>query len=121
MKMDIGDERDVDLFLDLGHGLRRIGVGHGAPNQFTARLFQLMNLFDRGLHVSGIGLGHGLDRNVRSAAYLNATYIDRLGYSTFTHYSHPSTNRSKRLNSLDITPERTYLAIQCEGTLILHE
>ena len=85
MEVDICDERNMDLLLNLRHGFCSCGIGNSAADQFAARLFQLVNLFDGGLHVSGVGLGHGLDCNVRSAAYLNAAHIDRLSYSTITH------------------------------------
>ena len=87
MKVDIGDKWDMNLLLNLGHGFCGLCVGDGASYQFTTRFFQFMNLFDRGLHVSGVGFGHGLDSYIRSTTYLNATYIDRFGRSTIAHFA----------------------------------
>jgi len=86
MEMDIGNQGNIDLFLDFSHRLSRISVGHCAADQFASGLFQFVDLFDRGFHVSSVSLGHGLDCDVRATAYLNAAHVDRLGCSTITHF-----------------------------------
>ena len=58
-------------YLDLPDGGRCCFIGNGHADDFTAGLFQLLDLFDRGLDVARIRGGHGLDDDGRIAADLN--------------------------------------------------
>ena len=75
MKVDVGDQGDADLLLDLGHRLGRFHIGNRRADNLAAGFFKLVDLAHRGLHVSGVGFGHGLDGNVRIAAHFDAAHI----------------------------------------------
>ena len=44
MKMDVGNERNLNLLLDLRDGPGCLLIDHGHPNDFTARLFKTADL-----------------------------------------------------------------------------
>ncbi len=71
VEMDIGDQRDMDPGLDLVDGGCRRFIGNGDTDDFTTRLFQLMDLLDRGLDIARVAGGHGLDHDRCIAADLH--------------------------------------------------
>ena len=85
MEVDIGDQRNVDTLFDRAHGLGCFHIRNGATNDLAAHFLQLMDLADSGIHVSGVGFSHGLDRNVSSTTDCHPTDIDRLGNSALVH------------------------------------
>ena len=83
MEMNVGYEGNVNLLLDLHHGLGRCHVGHGAADDLTANLLQLPDLPNRCRHIPGVGFGHGLDGDVGSAADLDSADLHRHSDPTF--------------------------------------
>ena len=83
MEVDIGNQGNVNLLLDLGHCLGGFHVGHRRADDFTTRLFQLVNLAHGGLHVAGVGFSHGLDGNVGATANFHTANVHGFGNSPF--------------------------------------
>ena len=86
VKVDVGDQGDMDLLLDLSHGLGCFHVRYGATDNLAAHLFQFMDLAYGGGHVPGVRFGHGLYGYVGSTANFDATDGNRLGDSAFVHW-----------------------------------
>ncbi|CUV02347.1 hypothetical protein MGWOODY_Clf2789 [hydrothermal vent metagenome] len=85
MKVDVSDQRYMDLLLDFLHGFGGFHVRYRASDNLAAHFFQLMDLANGGSHVPGIRFGHGLDGYVSATANLNATDRDWFSNSTFIH------------------------------------
>ena len=90
VKVDIGDDRYLDLLHYLSQGVGCLHIGNGRPYDVTPHLLQLLNLAHRGLHVPGVRLGHGLDRNGRIASYGDIANLDGFGNSSRPHLKHAS-------------------------------
>ena len=69
VKMDIGNQRHIDLLADPAKGLGRLHAGHRDTHDVCTGLFQRADLRDRGGHIGGFGIGHALHRNWRVAPY----------------------------------------------------
>jgi len=69
IEMDIGNKRDGDRRPNPGESRGRIKIKNGHPDQFTARLFEGVNLGDGGVNITGVGIGHRLHRNGTVAAH----------------------------------------------------
>ena len=76
LEMDVGDQGDMNPVLDLPDGRCCRFIGNRNTDDFTARLFQFADLFDRGVDVARIGGGHGLDNDRRIAADLHPSQGD---------------------------------------------
>ena len=85
VEMDIGNQGDGDLFFDAGDGYCGGLIGHGNPDDFTARPGQTMDLVHRSRHILGGGVGHGLHRDRRHSADLNRSKSN--GSRFFTLYA----------------------------------
>ena len=77
-EMDVRHQGDVDLFLDLIQGAGRRLIGHGHPDDLAARLLQPEDLGDRGRHIIGLRIAHGLDAHRGAAAHGHRAHVDSL-------------------------------------------
>jgi hypothetical protein len=73
--MNIRDQGHIDLSDDPAECLGIRPCRHRNPDQIAARRDQTPNLPDAGLHIRGIDLGHGLNRD--DAAPANPNLADR--------------------------------------------
>ena len=88
VEVDVGDERNVNLLFDLRHRLGGLHIGHRRADNLATRLFQLVDLSHRRLHVAGVGFSHRLDGHIGVAAHLHAAHVHRFGNSPFRHGHH---------------------------------
>ena len=79
VKVDVGNQGNRDL----GFDTRQRGSGglirHGHPNQFTADLLKLMDLFDRGPHVTRMRDSHGLNGDGGPVPDLDGPHLNGSG------------------------------------------
>ena len=68
VKMNVRDDRDRRALTDVRECARCIHVGHGASNDLASGIGQRTNLRKRRRRVPRVGIGHGLHRNLGSAA-----------------------------------------------------
>ena len=69
VEVDVGDQRHVDLLLDLAERLGGVHVGDGNPHDVRTGIFQAADLRDGGSDVAGLGVGHALHGDRRIAAH----------------------------------------------------
>jgi hypothetical protein len=82
MKMDIGDQGDMDPGTDLMNGHRSRLIGNGDADDFTARLLQRVDLRYRRPNISVIAGGHGLDHDRCVAADPDTSEIKGFRFSS---------------------------------------
>ena len=80
IEVNVGDQRDANLFLDFAQLFRRFAHRHGAANDLAAGRLQIPDLLHRGAHVARIGLGHRLDGDRRIAADLDLAELNLSGF-----------------------------------------
>jgi hypothetical protein len=79
IKMDIGNERKGYLVTDGTDCPGRLHFRHRNPDNLTACLLKPQNLGHCRLDISGIGIGHGLNRDGRATADCDISYPDLAG------------------------------------------
>ena len=92
--MDVRDQRKSRLGADSFKGLSRLHTGHRDPDKVSTGGFDRLNLRDRGLNVTGFGIGHALhcDRRVtadRYVAYMNLSAFAALNWRRLVHGHYP--------------------------------
>ena len=75
--VDVCDHRQGRAFDYLFQSLGGLVVGNRRPHNLATRLFQLVDLAKRRLHVARVRLGHGLHGDGRRAADDDAADVDR--------------------------------------------
>jgi hypothetical protein len=60
IEVDIGNERDTDLFSDIGKSFSGLFIGYRKTDDLASGFFQFPDASDSRFDVAGIGLGHGL-------------------------------------------------------------
>ena len=85
VEVDIGHDWDGRLFEDGRQGGCVGFVGHGHADDVAAGLGQPADLLDRGIHVMGVGAGHGLDDHRGIATNGHAADENLMGFSAWVH------------------------------------
>ena len=85
IKMDIRNDRDMDPFPDLIESIRCRFRIRRAPDDLTSRLLQCKDLGHRSLHVTGLRICHGLDRDGIFSSDRNIPYLNHSGLMPFHH------------------------------------
>ena len=80
VEVDIRHQRDVDGPADATHGLRRRHIRHRHPDDIAPRLLQPEDLGHGGGHILRPGVAHGLDGDIRPAAYRDAAHMNLLAH-----------------------------------------
>src|SRR5439155_17659750 len=83
--MDVGDARQWRALDDLSQSFGRLAVWNRRPHDLAARLLELVNLAQRRLDVSCVGLGHGLHRDRRRAPDHDAADVHRYRLAPADH------------------------------------
>jgi hypothetical protein len=68
VKVDVRNQRGKNLLLDLLESFSSLFIRHGQPHNVTPGSLKLLDLPDRRIHIPGVRVGHGLNRNGRPAA-----------------------------------------------------
>ena len=85
VKMDVGNQGNLNPLFDFGHRPGRFQIGNGRADNVAAGFLQLVDLADGGFNIPRIGLGHGLDGNIGPAADLDAAHINRFSNPPLLH------------------------------------
>jgi hypothetical protein len=80
MKMDIGDDRHIDLPDDVLECQRRFLIRAGDADNVGAGGFQRLDLGDCRRDIAGQGVGHRLHRDRRVAAHRHLADMDLAAY-----------------------------------------
>ena len=76
IEVDVGDDGDRGVGGDAGEGFRRLHIGNGEADDLAPGQSQAFDLGAGGRDVTGVGLGHGLDRDGGPAADGNVAQAD---------------------------------------------
>ncbi len=87
IKMNVGNQRNRDLLADGTKSLRCLHVRHSHPDDLAARFLQPLDLADRGLGITGVGVGHGLHRDRRATANWSLADENLFGLFALDHGS----------------------------------
>ena len=83
--MDIRHQGNIHLFFNSGDGLGGALIGHRKAHDLTARGLKALNLGYGGLHIPGLGIAHGLNRDGAAAADFQSAHVDFFRHFSF-HY-----------------------------------
>lgn len=78
VKVDISNQRDIDLLFDKTKSLCGIHRGHGYAHNIYANAFQRFDLSDRRGNAGGTGVGHGLNGNRRAVTHRHLADVNAL-------------------------------------------
>jgi hypothetical protein len=73
VKMDVGNQRNADLFFYFPEVFRGVSIWNSNPDNLATLPLSKVDLGHSGGYISRIGLGHRLDSNRCSAPYGNRT------------------------------------------------
>jgi hypothetical protein len=81
IEVDVGNKGDTNLFFYLPESFRSLSNGDRYPHNVAARCLQCPDLIYSGIHVTGVGFGHGLDRNGRISPNSDLADLNFAGFS----------------------------------------
>ncbi len=82
IKVDVGNQWNIDPFLDRRKGTRSSIVWHGDTNDLASRLLQPLDLRHGGIDIAGVGARHRLYDDRIISPNLDSTYIHHATHSS---------------------------------------